>query len=134
MPRIACCRIPDLPLSAALRADPELQGRPLAVASGPGPQAELVSVSPEAGQKGIRRLDRVAQARTLCSELCVKVASPALENAARQALLDAALSCAPRAALAAPLSGSFAAEAVVFAEASGMEAVFQSERDRKSVV
>lgn len=128
MPRIACCRIPDLPLSAALRADPELKGRPLAIASGPGPRAELVSVSPEAGQKGIRRLDRVAQARTLCSELCVKVASPALENAARQALLDAALSCAPRAALAAPLSGSFAAEAVVFAEASGMEAVFQSER------
>ena len=31
MERVACLHIPDLPLAAALRGDPELQGTPLAI-------------------------------------------------------------------------------------------------------
>ena len=50
--RIACLLVPDLPLAAELRAHPELTGLPLAVASGLGPRAELVSVSAEAGSVG----------------------------------------------------------------------------------
>ncbi|MDJ0849264.1 MAG: DNA polymerase Y family protein [Myxococcota bacterium] len=125
--RVACCRVPDLPLAAELRAHPELAGRPVAVASGAGPRAELVAVSPEAAARGVRRLVTVAHARSICAELCVRVASPALERAAREALLDAALSVSPRAALAPPTSGSFAAEGCVFVDARGVDALFHGE-------
>jgi protein ImuB len=125
--RIACCRVADLPLAAALRAHPELAGCPLAIASGPGPRAELVAVSAQARALGVLRLDTVAHARTVCAKLCVRVASPALERAAREALLDAALAVSPRAALAPAASGSFAAEGCVFADAAGVAALFRSE-------
>ena len=125
--RTACCRVPDLPLAAELRAHPELAGRPVAIASGPGPRAELVAISTEAAAVGVRRSSSVAQARTVCAELCVRVASPALERAAREALLDAALSVSPRAALAPLASGSFTAEGSAFVDASGVEALFRSE-------
>lgn len=125
--RIACLLVPDLPLAALLRAHPEWTGRPLAVASAPGPRAELVSVSGEARARGVRRGHGVAHARALCSDLCVRALSPALECAAREALLDAALSCSPRAALRPPVSGPFASEAAVVLDASGITALFHSE-------
>jgi hypothetical protein len=86
--RTACCRVPDLPLAAKLRANPELEVRPLAVAS------------------------------------------PALERTAREALLDAALSLSPRAALVPRASGAFAAEAAVLVDASGVSALFSTEQGR----
>ena len=125
--RIACLRVADLPLAAELRASPELHGHPVVIASGADGRAEVVSASPEAAREGVRRLTTVAHARAACSRLCVRVASPALERAAREALLDAGLSCAPRAELAPLQSGIFGAEACVFVDASGVEALFRSE-------
>ena len=124
---MACLRVADLPLAAQLRASPELHGHPVAIASGPDGRAEVVSASPEALREGVRRLTTVAHARAACSRLCVRVASPALERAARETLLDAGLSCAPRAELAPLQSGVFGAEACVFVDASGVEALFRSE-------
>jgi nucleotidyltransferase/DNA polymerase involved in DNA repair len=89
--RIACARVADLPLAAAWRAHPELRGRPLAIADGAGARAALLSVSPEAEGVGVRRGASVAHARSVCDGLAVRVASPALDRAARDALLDAAL-------------------------------------------
>jgi protein ImuB len=117
--RTACLRVPELPLAAELRAHPELAERPFAVASGPGPRAELVAVSAEAARQGVRRLTSVAHARAICGDLRVRVASPALERAARAALLDAALSFSPRASLAPRAPGAYAAEAAVILDASG---------------
>jgi protein ImuB len=125
--RVACCLVQDLPLAAALRASPELAGLPLAVASGPGPRAEVLAASPEAVRRGVRRLASVAHARAACAELCVRVASPALERAAREALLDAALGLAPRAAAAPRAAGAYAGEAAVYADASGVGSLFRSE-------
>jgi protein ImuB len=125
--RVACLRVPDLPLAAALRAHPELAGRPLGIATGPGPRAELVSLSPQAARRGVRRGSSVAHARAACPELQVRIASPALESAARAALLDAALACAPRAALAPRSAGAWASEAAVFVDASGVGSLFRSE-------
>jgi len=125
--RIACCLVPDLPLAAQLRAEPELAGLPLALASGTGPRAEIIGVSPEAARRDVRRRGSVAHARTLCSELRVRVLSPALEQTARDALLDAALGCAPRAMLAPRASGAYAAEAAVLLDASGVTPLFRSE-------
>jgi len=126
-PRTACLLIPNLPLAAELRAHPELGGEPLAVASGCGPRAELIAVSEQAARRGVLNQTSVAHARTICSELSVRVASPALEIAARAALLDAALSVSPRATEAPRSSGAFAAEAAVYLDASGVDTLFHSE-------
>jgi len=125
--RTACLLVPDLPLAAELRAHPALAGRPLAVAAGPEPRAELVAVSPEAARRGIRAGLSVAQGRAACANLAVRVASPALERAAREALLDAALSVSPRALSLPPSGGVFAPEAAVLVDAAGTRTLFASE-------
>jgi protein ImuB len=114
--RTACLLVPELPLAAELRAHPELAGLPLAVASSDDPRTELVAISAEAARWGVRPLTSVAHARAVCGELRVRIASPALERAARDALLDAALSLSPRAA-----PGAHAGEAAVFLDASGVK-------------
>jgi protein ImuB len=125
--RIACLLVPALPLAAELRAHPELLGRPLAIAAGPGPRAEIVAVSPEAAQAGVRTLTSVVHGRATCATLVVHVLSPALDRAARDALLDAALASSPRAEHAPPGSGAYSAEAAVFVDARGVAALFRSE-------
>ena len=125
--RFACLLVPDLPRAAALRAHPELSGRPFAVSSGGGARAEIASVSDEAIRFGVRRGHSVAEARSLCAALAVHVASPALEEAARAALQDAALSCSPRAELEPRRAGLYAGEAAVSADASGVASLFHGE-------
>jgi protein ImuB len=125
--RVACLLVPDLPLAAELRAHPELAGQPLAVAAGPGPRAELIAISPEAARRGVRPQTSAAHARAVCGALRIHLASPALESAARETLLDAALSCSPRAALAPRASGAYAGEAAAYLDASGVGALFSSE-------
>ncbi|HVH06913.1 MAG TPA: hypothetical protein VNE71_13030 [Myxococcota bacterium] len=125
--RIACLLVPDLPWVARVRAQPELAGVPLAIAAGSGARAEVVALSPEAARRGIRLPGTVAQARAACAELAVHAASPALEEAARRALLDAALSASPRAELAPLLAGLRAAEAAAYLDASGIASCFGSE-------
>ena len=125
--RIACARVAELALAAELRAHPELRGRPVAISDGAGARAELLCVSREAARAGVRAGMGAAHARSLCAGLALRVASPALEQTARDALLDAAFSCAPRAALAPRSGGAFAGEAAVFADADGTGALFRSE-------
>jgi len=120
--------VPDLPLAAVLRAQPEWSGEPLAVASAAGPRAEIVSVSDTAQRRGVRCGQGVAHARAVCGELRVRVMSRALEDAAREALLDAALSFSPRAALLPPAGGVFACEAAALLDASGIASLFHGER------
>src|SRR5262245_8384912 len=125
--RIACLLVPDLPRAAALRAHPELSGRPFVVCAGAGPRAEVASASDAAIRSGVRRGNTVAEARTLCAAPAVHLASPALEEATRAALLDAGLSCSPRAELEPRCAGAFAGEAAVCADASGVAALFCGE-------
>ncbi|MBM4385022.1 MAG: hypothetical protein FJ091_16845 [Deltaproteobacteria bacterium] len=125
--RIACLLVPALPLAAELRADPELRGRALAIASAPGPRGEVIACSPEALRAGVRVGSGVVHARAACAQLAVRVLSPARERAAREALLDAALACAPRAELAPPATGFHAAEAAVFVDARGVTSLHRSE-------
>jgi protein ImuB len=126
-PRTACLLIPNLPLAAELRAHPELGGEPLAVAGGPGPRAEIIAISAEAARHGVLSQTSVAHARAVCAKLIVHIASPALEMTARAALLDAALSVSPRATEVPRSAGAFAAEAAVYLDASGVDALFRSE-------
>ena len=118
--RIACLLVPDLPLHAELRASPDLRGLPLAITSGPGARAEILAVSREAARHSVRTGQTLPQARAVCPEIEVRIASPILERTAREALLDIALSLSPRAALAPRASGAFVSEGAVFLDASGV--------------
>jgi protein ImuB len=125
--RIACLLVPDLPWVAVARAQPELAGRALAVAAAPGARADVLALSPEAQQAGVRLPCTVTHARAACADLEVRLVSPALEASARRALLDVALSASPRAEPAPPASGLHAAEAAVYLDASGTGSLFGSE-------
>jgi len=125
--RIACLLAPNLLVQAERRAHPELRGHPLAVAANDDGRAEVVAVCEEAARRGVHAQQSVAQARAACAELRVRPASTALEQSARQCLLDAALALAPRAELAARAAPPFAAEAAVFVDASGTRSLHGSE-------
>ena len=125
--RVACLLVPDLPLRAELRAHPDLADEPVAIASGTEPSAQVISLSPEAIACGASPHSSVTHSRAVCPELRVRVTSPALERAAREALLDVALSFSPRAMAAPRAGGIFVGEAAVFLDASGVAALFQSE-------
>ena len=132
--RVACLLIPDLPLHAALRAEPELAGRPLVITTGPGPRAEILSASREAAQAGVQLGQSLNQARAVRPGLEVRVASPVLERAARAAMLDVALSLSPRAETVARSGGLFLAEGAVLLDASGISALHGSESRFASVL
>ncbi|MFP6564432.1 MAG: hypothetical protein VCC68_08115 [Myxococcota bacterium] len=125
--RIACLLVPDLPLYAELRACEALRGRPLAIASGTDPGAEVVAASAEARAAGVLPYTSIPRARSRCPGLAVRVASPALEQAARGALIDLALAFSPRVTAAPRAAGAFAAAAAVHLDASGVTSLFRSE-------
>lgn len=127
-PRTACLLVPDLPLYAEQRAHPELKNSLWVVACRSGPRAEILSVSKQAHAAGLRATLSVTQARSICPDLEVRVASTTLQRAARETLLDLALSTSPRAALAPPSGGLFRNQASVFVDASGVKSLFGSER------
>src|SRR5437763_3028466 len=96
MPRIACLLVPDLPVAAACRADPDLAGRPLALAAGTGPHAPIVAASAAAHARGVRAGHTVAQARAIAADLVVRRRDDAAERSAVRALVDVAASLASR--------------------------------------
>jgi len=132
--RIACLLVPDLPLRAELRASPELVGRPFVIATGTDARAEILQVSPAALALGVRPKGSVTHARAVCGEIVVRVVSPALDRASRQALRDVALSFSPRAQAAERSNWAFANEAAVLLDASGIARLFASERQFASAV
>jgi protein ImuB len=130
--RVAYLLVPELLAAARLRAEPELAGRPFAIASAAAsstanPQLStrpvVLSVSPEAARCGVQVGASLSRARAVCGGLAVRVADPALERAARAALLDVALSASPRAMADESQSESSA----VVLDASGLGRVFASE-------
>src|SRR5216684_1281022 len=102
MPRIACLLVPELPLVAALRAEPQLVARPLAVVQAgrggasidPGSRAHVLGATPLA--VGVAPGQTLAQARSICPGLEVRQASPERERAAAQATREAAAAVSPR--------------------------------------
>src|SRR3989442_5676663 len=96
MPRIACLLVPDLPVAAACRADPDLAGRPLALAAGTGTHAPIVAAAAPARARGVRAGHTVAQARAIAADLVVRPRDEAAERSAVRALVDVAASLASR--------------------------------------
>jgi protein ImuB len=90
----ACIYVPNFPVAAALRAEPELQARAVAIVEGKPPLEKIVAVDEKATRLGIAPGMTKAQAE-LCSELALRPRSPLQESAAHAALLDCAQSFSP---------------------------------------
>ncbi|HYY05194.1 MAG TPA: DNA polymerase Y family protein [Candidatus Limnocylindria bacterium] len=120
MSRIACLLVPDLPVAAACRADPELAGRPLALSEGSGPHARVVAASRAAGARGVQAgRHTVAQARAIAADLIVRPHDEAAERSAVRALVDVAASLASRI--------ETAADGAVFLDTAGATHLVPSE-------
>src|ERR1700681_5070224 len=89
----ACIYVPNFPVAAVLRAEPELQARPIAIFEGKPPLEKIIAANEKAA--GIAPGMTKAQAG-LCSELALRPRSALQELAAHAALLDCAQSFSPR--------------------------------------
>ena len=90
----ACIYIPNFSIAAALRAEPELQARPVAVFEGKPPLEKIIAVNENAKRLGIAPAMTKAQAE-LSSELALRPRSPLQEASTSAALLDCAQSFSP---------------------------------------
>src|SRR6266446_140406 len=91
----ACIYVPNFPVAALLRAEPELRTQALAVLEGKPPLEKVGAVNEKAGRIGIAPGMTKAQAQ-LCSELALRPRSALQEASAHAALLDCAQSFSPR--------------------------------------
>ncbi|MGP0018338.1 MAG: hypothetical protein ACLPHP_07205 [Candidatus Sulfotelmatobacter sp.] len=90
----ACIYVPNFPVAAALRAEPELQARALAILEGKPPLETIVAVNEKTAGMGIAPGMTKAQGE-LCAELALRPRSALQESAAHAALLDCAQSFSP---------------------------------------
>ena len=118
MPRIACLLVPDFPLAAVRRTEPELRG-PLVTIDRDDPRAPLRAISAEARALGARVGMSTAQARTISSALVVRRPSPEVLRSAQAALLDVADSFSPRV--------ENASAGIAFLEIDGLQSLFGTE-------
>jgi nucleotidyltransferase/DNA polymerase involved in DNA repair len=118
MTRYTCLLVLDLPLAAALRAEPELRDKPVAIVEEGDERATILA--------GWMRGLTVAQARTVRPNLLVRPLSIEGIRSAREALLDVARSVTPRVEDAAP--------GLVFLDLNGTQALFPSERGLRTAL
>jgi protein ImuB len=90
----ACIFVPNFPVAAVFRAEPELRSRAVAIFEGKPPLEKVFAVNESAGRVGIMPGMTKAQAE-LCSELTLHPRSPLQESVAHAALLDCAQSFSP---------------------------------------
>ena len=131
--RVGCLLVPDLPLQAAFRAEPELRGRPLVVTSGRGRSRGGRCRRGSRSRQSVRPGQTLPQARAVCPGIEVRVASPVLErNGPGSTARCRPLPRAPRAGRPGG-SGLFTSEGVVFVDASGTTALHGDESSFASV-
>ncbi len=90
----ACIYVPNFSVAAALRAEPELRARAVAILEGKPPLEKIVAVNEKAVRLGISPGMTKAQAE-LCAEIVLRSRSMLQESAAHAALLDCAQSFSP---------------------------------------
>ena len=90
----ACIYVPNFPVAATLRAEPELQTHAIAIFEGKPPLEQILAVNETARELGISPGMTKAQAE-LCSDIALRPRSPLQESSAHSALLDCAQSFSP---------------------------------------
>jgi protein ImuB len=99
--RIACVLLPDLPLAAALRIEPELFGKRVAITADSGTTKRRIARTPRRIAQGLivagaLRGLTVTEARTIAPDLICRELSLEALRSAEEALCDVALSISPR--------------------------------------
>src|SRR5689334_19171058 len=92
----ACVYIPDFPVEAIVRAEPELREQPVAVVEGRPPLLKVLAVNERARQFGIEVGMTQVQARGYAPSLQLRKRAPLQEQAAAAALIDCACAISPR--------------------------------------
>jgi protein ImuB len=113
----ACIFVPNFPVAAVFRAEPELRARAVAIFEGKPPLEKVFAVNESASRIGITPGMTKAQAE-LCSEFTLRPRSPLQESVAHAALLDCAQSFSPRV--------EDAAADTAILDLAGMESLFGS--------
>ncbi|MBI1813873.1 MAG: DNA polymerase Y family protein [Deltaproteobacteria bacterium] len=119
MSRLACLFVPDFPLAAMLRSEPELRGEPVIVTDGSGPRATIVAMSAAAARRGITTGLSAGQAHAIFAALITRATSRDGRRAAQAALADVAYSFSPRV--------EEASDGEVYLDIVGSAALFDSE-------
>jgi protein ImuB len=91
----ACIFVPDFPVEAILRAEPDLRSKAVAVIEGKPPLEKILEGNENARRAGISAGMTKLQAE-LCDDVILRDRSELQESAAHQALLDCAQSFSPR--------------------------------------
>jgi protein ImuB len=91
----ACIFVPDFPVEAILRAEPELRSRAVAVLGGKPPLQTILAGNEKARRAGVLSGMTKLQVEG-CAEIALRDRSGLQESAAHQALLDCAQSFSPR--------------------------------------
>jgi protein ImuB len=113
----ACIYVPNFPVAATLRAEPELQAHAIAIFEGKPPLEQILAVNETARERGISPGMTKTQAE-LCPELALRPRSPLQESSAHSALLDCAQSFSP--------TVEDTARDTVLLNLAGMESLFGS--------
>lgn len=82
---VLCCRVPDFLVGLAVRREPALAARPLALL---GPDERVWAASPQAHSAGVSAQMAARQARALCPDLTLRPLDLAPAQAEQHALLD----------------------------------------------
>jgi len=90
----ACIFVPDFPVEALLRTEPELRSQALAVLEGKAPLQKVFAVNENARRAGVSPGMAKLQVEA-CPNLVLRARSPFQETAAHAALLDCAQSFSP---------------------------------------
>ncbi len=90
----ACIYVPNFSVVAALRAEPDLATRAVAIFEGKPPLEQIIAMNERAGALGIAPGMSKAQGE-LCTELALRLRSPLQESSTHAALLDCAQSFSP---------------------------------------
>ena len=95
MPAFACIFVPDFPVEALLRAEPDLRSHALAVIEGKAPIQTIFALNKKARRAGVSPGMTKLQVEA-CSDLKLRPRSLLQEASAHAALLDCAQSFSPR--------------------------------------
>ncbi|HXE89836.1 MAG TPA: DNA polymerase Y family protein [Terriglobales bacterium] len=112
----ACLYVPDFPVAAVARSEPELCSRPAAVLEGAPPLLTVTAANGKARTAGVAAGMNELEARARCPQLVSRKRSLEQEKTASAALFDCACGFSPRVEATAP-------EAVVL-DISGLERLF----------
>ena len=126
MARIACAWVPELAVTAVVRARPELRDAPLAITDGRAAHSVVIAASAAARATGVRGGMTAAHARVVCDGVVVMPYAAAAVHAAGATLADVAATLGPRVELS--------DDGTVYLDCEGSAALCASEAELATIL